>query len=330
MESERLASTRIDISNILSADFLVDKNNTLLKVNKTKLVGRYPTLASAREVLNGLLLKNGCRDPYSIQSKLNESVTYLNTFSTQNQQVGNNVGTMFSQVATGGIIDTTNANYIEIKTDNVGTFNSRARVINENEVFGVLSADVWRSYLFQTSRYTAKASVSNFNNSLWNLNTCMLGFHGNHSGNLNLDRYNCEKGCIFTPNSNGNWRCRWFQTVDENSPFYEAAYKDTEYSILVPQTLEIVIENFGRTATWLINGKTQFTVVLPSQGLTVNLGTSTQKIDQVIYSKLSDDVSLGIPPSLGFSAYVGAEVRRRSTGSSQYSIQLYNQKLETL
>lgn len=338
---EKLAASYLDIKNIYSVDYYVTDNYTAVKVNKTKLIGKYKTLSAAKEVINGLLIRNGSKDPTQAAFRLNETINYLNAnlFTTQNSQTGNAVGSMFTQVAgvvglplTNGVIDTTNANYIAISTSTEGTANSRARIINENEAFGTLAADVWRSYLFKTSRFTARVEVPTFNNSLWNSNTCCVGFHGNHFGNVNPNGYNCEKGVIFTPNSLGNWRCRWFQTSDSvNAPFFELAFLDTKIPINTPTNLEILIEDYGKNATWIINGKPYFTVDSVNTHIkTADTGLTIQPIKQVIYSTPTDDIGLVAPPSTGFAAYAGAEVRRRTDTSAQHTIRIYNSKLETI
>lgn len=332
MTYERIAGCRPDISGIFTVDYLVTKDKVLLKVNKTKLIGMYPTIAAARDVVNGLLTLNGCNEPYDTSFRFTETITNTDTTTVQNSQTGNSVGTMFSQTSTGGIVDVTTPEYIELRTDVAGTSNSRARVINENEAFANLAADLWRSYNYKRSIYKARASIPVFDYSLWNSNVVTLGFHGNHAALGSPTTYNCEKGCIFTPNSLGNWRCRWCLTADVlNKPFNEVLFKDTQFSASVPTDLQIIIEDFGRTATWLINNKVVFSCDYrdsPQTAYTLLSGVPTI-IQNVIYSDSTDDASTGEPPSLGFAAYVGAEVRRRTTSSAQHSLRLFSQSLET-
>jgi hypothetical protein len=331
MSYERLATCRPDIRGIYTADYLITKNGVLLKANKTKLIGIYPTLSAARETLNGLLTLNGSNKPYDMSFRIKETIVDTVSYTVQNSQTGNNVNTMFSQSATNGIVDTTNPQYIEISTDLAGTNNSRARVINENETFGTLAADVWTSYSYKTSIYKATAEVANFDFSLWNSNALILGFHGNHSAGTSPTTYNCEKGCIFTPNSFGNWRCRWFSTTDSvTKPFNEVLFKDTNYPVQSKTNLEIRIEDFGKTAIWLINNSVVFSCSYTDSPQFIMDDGVQKVIKNLIYSAPTDSGEIpGEPPSFGFAAYVGAEVRRRTAGSSQYKLRLFNQSLET-
>ena len=334
MTYERIAGGRPDIRGIYTVDYLSVPDRVLLKVNKTKLIGIYPTISAAREVVNGLLTLNGCNEPYDTSFRFTE--TFTNTVATtiQNSQSGNSVGTMFSQVSTGGIVDTSNASYIELKTDAVGTFNSRARVINENEAFGVLDADVIKPPFFKTCIYKARVSVPVFDNALWNSNVVTLGFHGNHAGGAEPNKYNCEKGCIFTPNSSGNWRCRWFSTPTIDVAFNEVLFKDTNIPISTPANLQIILEDNGRTATWIINDKIQFSCSYTDSPQIANLPPDIVQapISRLIYSVASDVDSeiVPTPTNKGYAIYVGAEVRRRTISSAQHSLRLFNQSLETI
>lgn len=330
MSYSGIASSRLDIKGIFAADYYYGSDRVLLKVNKTILVGSYPTLNAAREALNGLLVKAGSNNPYGMSFRFPETVTYLTTIPTTNSQTGNTLTTMYSTTASSGIVDTSNASYIDIKTDVAGTYNSRARVINESDAYAALSADVWKAYLYKTSIYSSRAEVLSFNNSLWNVNSAVIGFHGNHV-NADLTKYNVEKGCVFTPNALGNWRCRWFQSMAD-SPFKEVLYRDTNYPITTPQNLSIIIEDYGKSATWLINNTIQFSVhYTDSPQFNPLLLPSNQEIKSVIYSGQTESADPeGSLPNNGYAAYVGSEVRRRSAGSAQYSIRLYNQSLKTI
>ena len=80
---KRIASSvRKDIKNIYSFDITSNANDTrwALKVNKTKLVGLYPTREAANEVLLGLLYRNGASKEFA--------ASFLNHLAEKGKGVG--------------------------------------------------------------------------------------------------------------------------------------------------------------------------------------------------------------------------------------------------
>lgn len=340
MTYERIAQGKRNIKEVRSANYIVTNNEVKLVVNQTQYVGSFPSLGAAKEALNGLLIKNGCSKPFEQGFRILETIEdYQTGFTTQNSQTGNTVGTMFTSVAgttgqpaTNGIVSLANSNYVQILTEPAGTFNSRARLINESDAYGVLAADVWKCINYKVSRFTAKVNVSNYNVANWKTNQALVGFSGSHAGTIIPTEMSVEKGLCFRPNSNGKWRCSWFSKLTYQV-FQEVAYFDTEYKITDVLNLSIWIEEQGKTATFLIEGKPIWTVSIRSEKISITdnvfppeiLGGLVYSVDTDSFTPIGQTVST----NSAYSSYVGCDVRVRTAGSAQFSIQIYNSKLET-
>ena len=330
---ERIAHGRRDVDTIDSVDYYVGKNETALKINKVKYLGSYPALGAAREVVNGFLLKAGCSNPWGMGFRLNETITYLDTYTTQNTQTGNSVGTFFTTVAPAtastGIVDLTDPSYIKLLTSTDGTQHSRARLINENDAFGVLDPTIWSCRNNKSSRYRARVQLDTFNLANWNSNGAYFGFCGAHNGtSFTGEGLSVEKGCVFRTNSLGNWRCSWYvQTTSASAElFKEQAFIDTNISAFSPTDLSVIIDNFGEDATWLINNKPVFYVNSSSYKLVTSVGDVVRSVifSQNSYGSLEENVDNG------FKSYIGCELRRRTAGSAQDSIRIYNTTFDTI
>ena len=332
MNYERLGGARQFKDGIKYVDYYVGANTTLLKVNKTVLIGRYSSLGAAREVVSGLLTQNG--SVMDADRPLNEKITYLDSYTTQNSQSGNVANTFFATTppaAGAGVIDLTNPSYIKIATDVAGTLYSRARLINEADAFGAVDPTSWSCRNFKTSILTVSAQVEAFTLANWNINSTVVGFSGSHNGpTFTGTGLTVEKGCVFRPNSAGKWRCSWYiqtSTEDTNTLYVERAYRDTEVSIFNRSDMSIVVDNYGSEVTWVLNENPVF--FLRASDYRLISEARPDPVSTVIYSSSTDELSAdNVNPT--FRAYAGTEIRRRLATSPQDSIRIYNSILKTI
>lgn len=301
------ASNR-NLRNVNSATYYVSNNETLLKINQTQLVGRYPNIEDATEALRGILIKLGVKDTLSRLSKIPTNIVYLDSLTTRNTQAGNSIGSFFTHVAgpttptpLPGIVDLSNPQFVELRTVASATV-PRARMINENDPYLAVVPDLYSAATTNLAIYDATVRVASFDSVNADIQHCTCGFFTAHNALSPATPQQLEKFVGFRPTSSNTWACSVFQ---KNGTLFVERYNfDTKINIAEQHKLTTVVYKNGQVATWMIDN-------VPIVGTNAS--------------------SLSLPNLLFFdaetvpnSAYIGCEVKQRVVSAIPQRLEIYN------
>lgn len=302
------ASNR-NLRNVNSATYYVSNNETLLKINQTQIVGRYPNIEDATEALRGILIKLGVKDTLSRLLKIPTNIVYLDNLITRNTQSGNLIGDFYTQVLgptiptpTFGIVDLSNPLFVELRTVAATTV-TRARMINENDQYAGITPDSYSSATTNLAVYDATVRVSSFDSVNADIQHCTCGFFTAHNVLTPPTPLQLEKFVGFRPTANNTWACSVFQK--NGSLFVERYNVDTKARISEQQKLTTVLYKNGQAATWMINNS-------PVAGTTA----LSLSLTNLLFLEGED-----VYPN---SAYIGCEVKQRAVSAIPQRLEIYN------
>lgn len=299
------ASNR-NLRNVNSATYYVSNNETLLKINQTQLVGRYPNIEDATEALRGILIKLGVKDTLSRLLKIPTNIVYLDSLITRNTQSGNSIGSFFTQVAgpaapTFGVVDTSNPLFVELRTVASAAV-PRARMINENDPYLAVVPDLYSAATTNLAIYDATVRVASFDSVNADIQHCTCGFFTAHNALSPATPQQLEKFVGFRPTSSNTWACSVFQK--NGTLFVERYSVDTKASISEQQKLTTVLYKNGQAATWMINNS-------PVAGTTA----SSLSLSNLLFFDAE---------TVPNSAYIGCEVKQRAVSAIPQRLEIYN------